>query len=204
MTALARDEPPPRRTPEELDELTLRRAQRGDDGACRALVGRYERPVFALLQRMVGGPPALVEDLAQETFLDVFRALGGFAPLGPARLSTWILTIATRRAIDALRRRPPVLESLESLDARHGVAAAARTDGEAARRRLGARIARALLALPADQRAAFLLREYHELDYAAIARALDVDLGTVKSRLSRARAALREALAEHATEVDDA
>lgn len=186
---------------DELDEVTLRRAQRGDDDACRALVERYQRPVFALLHRLLGAGAA-VDDVAQETFLDAFRALGGFAPLGPARLSTWILTIASRRAIDALRRRPPPSTPLEPLADR--LAGPDRTDAASQSAQLGARIERALLALPAEQRAAFLLREYHGLDYAAIARALEVDLGTIKSRLSRARAALREALADHQPEGTDA
>src|SRR5260221_14313014 len=70
---------------DELDELTLARAQRGDEAAARALVERYQRRVFALLSRMLGGQRALVEDLAQETFLRVFRALPGFTAAGPAR-----------------------------------------------------------------------------------------------------------------------
>lgn len=176
----------------ELDDVTLARAQRGEAAACRALVERYERPVFALLGRMVGaaGP---VEDLAQETFLQVFRALPTFSIQGPARLSTWILTIASRRAIDELRRRelrpqPAALE-LE-------LPAPERTDDGTRRARIAACIQRAVAELSPPFRAAFLLREYHGLDYAEIAGALDIDLGTVKSRLARARAALRQSLEE--------
>src|SRR2546425_241237 len=75
-------------------------------------------------------------------------------------------------------------------------ARAARGDRRATRRELAAAITRALHTLSPDARAAFLLREYHGLDYGEIAVALSIDLGTVKSRLSRARAALRERLAE--------
>jgi RNA polymerase sigma-70 factor (ECF subfamily) len=178
----------------ELDEVTLRRAQRGDEDACRALVRCYERPVFALLSRLLGaGRAPLVEDLAQETFLQVFRALDGFSPIGPARLSTWILTIASRRAIDELRRRPP---PLVPLDDSSSLAAADRTDRPAQDRQLAAALERALTALGPDHRAAFLLREYHGMEYADIARALEIDIGTVKSRLARAREALRTLLAE--------
>ena len=180
----------------ELDQVTLRRAQRGEDAACRALVERYERPVFALLHRVLGpGHRHRVEDIAQETFLGVFRSLSGFAPLGPARLSTWILTIATRRAIDELRRveatggEPVVL-------ADDVVASPGSADDGARRSALGKRVAAAIGALPPDFRAAFVLREMHGLEYGEIARALEIDLGTVKSRLARARAALREALAD--------
>jgi len=170
--------------PDELDELTLKRAQRGDDRACRELVRAYERRVFALLGRLLGRD---VEDLAQETFLRVFRALPAFSPAGPARLSTWILTIATRLALDELRRKRPQLPAPD-----------ASLPPEAEARALGRAIERAVAALAPDFRAAFLLREYHGLEYDEIARALEVDLGTVKSRLSRARAALREALKDHA------
>lgn len=188
--------------PDELDELTLRRAQRGDADACRALVERYERPVFALLSRMLGAARRhRVEDLAQETFLGVFRALTGFAPLGPARLSTWILTIASRRAIDELRREvaaggPPALLIEDS------AVSPSRADDGARRAALSARVAQAVGGLGPDQRAAFVLREYHDLDYAEISRALDIDVGTVKSRLARARAALRAALADLEEERD--
>jgi RNA polymerase sigma-70 factor (ECF subfamily) len=183
-------------SPAELDELTLRRAQRGEPAACRALVERYQRPVFALLHRMMGSARRdRVEDLAQETFLSVFRSLGQFAPLGPARLSSWILTIASRRAIDELRRggEPPVELARDSEER---LASPARADDRARRRDLGQRVERAVGELAVEYRAAFLLREMHGLEYAEIARALSIDLGTVKSRLARARAALRAALAD--------
>lgn len=193
--ALLTTEPPSPPAPDELDDLTLARARRGEPTACRALVLRYQRRVFALVGRLCArrADPALVEDLAQETFLRAFRALPGFDPAGPARLSTWVLTIAARLALDEVRKRPAT-EPLE--DAERRLAAPDATDGPAARRDLAAAIERALAALPPDFRAAFVLREYHDLEYAEIARALDVDLGTVKSRLSRARASLRAALRE--------
>lgn len=175
----------------ELDEPTLRLAARGDRAASRALVERYQARVFALASRMLAGRGrATVEDVAQDTFLQVFRRLAGFAPGGPAKLSTWILTIAARRAIDELRKqRPALLAELEA-------PSDARGDDRAVRRELVAAIEAALRDLSPELRAAFLLREYHGLDYAEIAKALAIDLGTVKSRLSRARAALRERLAE--------
>lgn len=179
----------------ELDELTLARAQRGDPRARRDLVVRYQRPVFAILSRMLHGRSGLppVEDLAQETFLKVFRALPGFDRNGPARLSTWILTIASRLAIDELRRRRPELAALDATTEPAGTSAA---DSDTERRALADLLRRAIDDLSPEFRAAFLLREYHELEYAEIADNLKIDLGTVKSRLSRARAALRRALEE--------
>jgi RNA polymerase sigma-70 factor (ECF subfamily) len=180
----------------ELDELTLVRVQRGDEAACRALVLCYQRRVFALLGRMLGpsGRSVLVEDLAQEAFLRVFRGIGAFDRRGPGRLSTWVLTIATRLALDELKRAAPTLVDLgaETL----ALGAPARTDRALLDREVGAAIARAVGDLEPEFRATFLLREVHELSTEEVAKALGVDVGTVKSRLSRAKAALRRALGE--------
>jgi len=176
---------------DELDELMLRRAAAGDATACRLLVERYQHRVFALVSRMLASRPhATIEDIAQDTFLQVFKQLAAFDPDGPARLSTWILTIAARRSIDELRRqRPaPIAEIVRE--------SPNRADDAARSREIVTAIEAALAELSPELRAAFLLREYHDLEYAEIARALAIDLGTVKSRLSRARAALRERLAE--------
>jgi RNA polymerase sigma-70 factor, ECF subfamily len=180
-------------SPRELDDVTLRRAKAGERAAQAALIERYQRPVFALLWRMVGPERALVEDLAQETFLRVLGALGRFEPGGSARLVTWILTIATRLALDHLRARaghpdrgtPPGTIPV----------ALPRPDQDADRRALAVALVRAVEALGPPFRAAFLLREVHGLRYEEIAEALDVDVGTVKSRLARARMLLQAALA---------
>ena len=174
----------------EIDEITLARAKRGEERARRALVEAYQRRVHALLYRMLGGRGDVAADLAQETFVRVFGALGRFAPDGAARLSTWILTIATRLALNELRRRPaePIVEV--------EIGGGARPDRELERRALAAAVQRGIADLKPVHRAVLILREYHELEYEEIAAALELDVGTVKSRLSRARAALREALGE--------
>jgi RNA polymerase sigma-70 factor, ECF subfamily len=182
----------------ELDDVTLRRAQRGDQAASRVLVERYQDQVFALLGRLLGsGRPALIEDLAQDTFLAVFRGLADFSPAGPARLSSWILTIASRRAIDHVRKRSDFAVGATSAEEiAVDPSSQGQADAELERRRLAAAIDRALAELAPPYRAAFLLYELHGLDYREIAAALKIDLGTVKSRLARARTALRAALAE--------
>lgn len=178
----------PARSPEPLDELTLRRAQRGDERAWRDLVEHYQRAIHALIWRLLARRARhRVEDLTQETFVRVLRALPTFDPAGPASLSTWMLTIATRLALNELRR--PEHEELAVEPT-----ADDRTDAMTERQRLGAAIAAGVAALPETQRAVFVLREYHELEYQDIAAALELDLGTVKSRLARARAALRDYL----------
>lgn len=180
----------------ELDEVTISRAQRGDLRARRMLVDRYQRPVLALVSRLLRGSAdaALVEDIAQETFLRVFRALPRFDRSGPARLSTWILTIASHRTIDELRRRR--VETRPFDPSAFEVPANDRADLDAERRMLARVLGDAIQALSPEYRAAFVLREYHGLEYTEIAEALSIDLGTVKSRLNRARGRLRQALKE--------
>jgi RNA polymerase sigma-70 factor, ECF subfamily len=177
----------------DLDEITLARAQSGDRLAKAALIERYQRPVFALLSRMLGNDAEIIDDLAQETFARVLRALPGFDRYGRARLITWILTIATRLALDHLRasnaRRDPS-EIPGGLPV-----SLPRPDQLADQRALGVALVGAVEALPPAFRAAFLLRELHGLTYEEISEALHVDLGTVRSRLARARGLLQRMLA---------
>jgi len=177
----------------ELDRATINGAARGERDASKRFVEVYQARVFALVSRMLAGRGrAVVEDVAQETFLQAFQRLRSFDARGTAKLSTWLLTIAARRAIDELRKQRPVL--LAEIDVAN--ATGSRADDRAVRRELVAAIESALRELTPELRAAFLLREYHGLEYSEIASALDIDIGTVKSRLSRARAALRERLQE--------
>lgn len=176
-------------------ELALVEAARaGDPVAARGLVRRYERAVFAQLRGVLApaGRGALVEDLAQETFLRAFRALPRYIGDGRAKFSTWLLTIATRLALNELRRRSGREAALDTVDEwiSDGVDATARTG------LIGRKVVTAVGRLSAPLRAAFLLREIQGFEYAEIAEALEVDLGTVKSRLSRARAQLRAEIGE--------
>lgn len=183
----------------ELTETIVRAAQRGDETASRTIVEALHRPVIATIFRFLGpGWRREVEDIAQEVFLKVFRALGSFDP-ARAKLTTWVYTFVRNHCYDVLKRRRLPTSSL------HAVA-----DGEPARdfadgrellptkslenQELGRRIGEALATLGEDQRMVFILREYEDLDYAEIADITGVNEGTVKSRLSRAKEALRAQL----------
>ena len=182
----------------DLDEITLARAQAGERSAKAALIQRYQRPVFALLSRMLGPDASVIDDLAQETFARVLGALPGFDRRGRARLVTWILTIATRLALDHLRA---VGTHRDPSDVPGGVPITLPGPEQLANQRaLRVALVEAVDALPPHFRAAFLLREVHELSYEEISEALGIDLGTVKSRLARARAFLQRILAEVAHE----
>ena len=174
-----------------VDSDVLARAQQGDPAACRAIVRAHERRVAGQLRAMLtpAGRAGLVEDLAQEVFLRAFRALPRFVPQGSASLATWLVTIATRVALNELRRRRPPVRGLDTVSEDYGHSRHGQPVGA-----VGRAIERAIADLPAVYRGAFLLRELHGLDYAEIAALCEVDLGTVKSRLSRARAKLRSAL----------
>jgi RNA polymerase sigma-70 factor (ECF subfamily) len=196
MALVMSPEPAPRA---EIDRATLDRARRGDAMALRAFVVRYERPVFALLSRVLGGGPH-VEDLAQDTFLRAIRALPAFDPDGAARVSTWLLTIATRIALDDRRkRRFPTTPLDDALP----VAAAGTPETERARRELGRAIARAAAGLSDDMRAALVLADVHGFTMGEIAEALSIPENTAKTRVFRARQHMREQLAAHRSEVPD-
>ncbi len=196
-SSTASSAPPAARAPaDELDEITLRRAQAGAAPACRALVECYGGRVLALATRMLAGDRSGAEDIAQETFLHVFAQLERFSPLGPARLSTWILTIATRRAIDELRRRGHDPARAEAVAEPALPSGGPNPEQDAHTRALARAAMTALGQLAPEVRAALLLREVHELEYTEIARILKLELGTVKSRISRGRAVLRHHLQE--------
>jgi RNA polymerase sigma-70 factor (ECF subfamily) len=177
----------------EIDEVTLARARRGETTAMSALIRHYQRPVHALCARLlVGRGGGVREDVAQEAFIRVCRGLARFDPAGGARLSTWILTVATRTCLNAIRDGRRAAAELAA-EVEPG---AAPDDPErtVADRELGRRVEVAMAALSEELRAVLVLRAYHDFDYDQIAAAVGVEIGTVKSRLARARAALREAL----------
>jgi RNA polymerase sigma-70 factor (ECF subfamily) len=175
---------------QELDQLTLARAcKKRDAAALEALVNRYGPQVHALVARMlVRSARHEVDDVTQDVLVKVITALPRFDVRGPAKLSTWILTIATRTCIDRLRR-PRRVEPLD-----FDTAAPEDLQRSTEQRELYEQVTRAMAELVPEQRAVLVLRAYHDLDTAEIAEALRIEPGTVKSRLSRARAALRSAV----------
>jgi RNA polymerase sigma-70 factor, ECF subfamily len=177
-------------SPAPLDAGVLGRCCAQDPMAFRAFVVRYERMVFALLSRMLGHGPE-VEDLAQETFVRAYRAFPGFDIDGAAKPSTWLLTIATRLALDARKKKKLDRTSLDDADER---STGSTPELSLERRQLGRAIADAASQLPDDQRAALVLAEFHGLSILEIAEALAIPENTAKTRLFRAREKMRESL----------
>jgi RNA polymerase sigma-70 factor (ECF subfamily) len=175
-------------------ELLLR-AGRGDEAAFLLLYERHRTPVFRFACRMLGSS-APAEDVTQECFLSILRRPEAFRA-ERASLRTYLCAIARHLALKQLRKRGQ--ETL--LDDPPEVADGAGVGGEGAdplRRVVEAEAAEAVraavLALPPLQREAVVLFEYHDMSLADVAAVCDTDVGTVKSRLHRARERLRRAL----------
>ena len=167
----------------------LRRAQQGDSEAFRLLVEAYQTQVYRLALRMCG--EAAADDVTQEAFLAAWRALPEFR--GTCRFSTWLYRLTTNAAIDCLRRetRHRDTDDLEGVELPDG----GDTPQELAERSETQTAVRAALStLSEEHRQVLLLRYMQELDYSEIAAALAVSEGTVKSRINRAKARLKEIL----------
>jgi RNA polymerase sigma-70 factor (ECF subfamily) len=179
---------PLRKVEAERDVLVACRAQLPE--AFHLFVLLYQDRVFAFLERMLVRSSG-IEDLAQETFLRAYRAFPRFDVDGVARPSTWLLTIAARLALNERRRERNAPKGAEPLSQ----PAAPTPETEMENRELACAIRDAAGALPEDQRAAFILAEFHDVSVAEMARILEVPENTVKTRLYRARVRMQALLA---------
>jgi RNA polymerase sigma-70 factor (ECF subfamily) len=186
------------------DDATLvARAQAGASEEFGRLVTRYQDRVYRLVRRIVGDDEA--EDALQETFLSAWRALSRFK--GDAAFSTWIYRIATNAALMRLRKRRPDVVSLdaprrgaEGEDSREALEVrdwSATPDEELMNEETRQAMAAAIAELPADWKAAFLLRDVEELSNIEAAAALEVSVPAFKARVHRARLFLRDRLDRH-------
>jgi RNA polymerase sigma-70 factor (ECF subfamily) len=168
-----------------VDDLaTIRRVVAGDRDAFRILVERYQRPLFVLIRNLLDNAHD-TEDVAQEVFLAAYRGLRDFDPTRAA-FSTWLWTIARNKCLNVLGKRRPVLV-LELPEAN----APSRPEAGLAEAEFAEQLDVALAALPFEQKTVFVLAEIQELSNEEIARIEQIGIGTVKSRLSRAKEKLR-------------
>jgi len=178
---------------ERTDDELVAAAQGGDATAMDELLRRHYDRVHAVCRRIAGGSRD-ADDAAQEAMIRVVRHLDRFD--GRSAFTTWVYRIATNAALDELRKRKrrPQLHIVDDEDHVRPELA-----DEVAHRRIDAvadriTIDAALAGLPDEFRAAVVMRDVGDLDYAEIAAALDVPVGTVKSRIARGRRMLVEAL----------
>lgn len=176
-----------------IDDQLMARGAQGDEEAFRLLVTRWERPVFAFLERMLGSREE-AQDLGQETFVRVFEQATRYRASG--RFRSWLFRIAGNLARSRLRRRRIV--GWVPFDAfRHDRASDEPGAEEHTLRGERRRAVRAALArLPRRQREALVLRRYHDLSQEEIAAAMNTTVAAVESLLSRAMATLRIRLTE--------
>jgi RNA polymerase sigma-70 factor, ECF subfamily len=178
----------------------IQRCAAGDETAFAELVAEHQRMVVQLAMNLLGDRDEAL-DLSQDVFIRVFRTIGQFR--GQSALRTWIYRIAVNQARNRhrfwRRRRRSDQVSLDAHVEAHGdfqSGAESGPDRILAQKELAARLTEALNALPFDQRTAVVLREVDGLSYDEIAFSLGVAVGTVKSRLTRARQTLRDGLRE--------
>jgi len=183
------------------DEELVARSKTGDTESFNQLVRRWERPIFALAYRTLGREED-ARDVTQETFLRAFRALSGFK--GDAKFSSWLYRIALNLCRDSMRknRRAPIVAvpdgvEVEDLAADRGPTET--VEDLAARAELTREVAKAMTHLPAEQRQAIILKEYHGLTFQEIADLVQCPLSTVKTRVYQGLSTLRKQLGAQLT-----
>jgi RNA polymerase sigma-70 factor (ECF subfamily) len=173
---------------EPADEELVSLVRRGDLRCYETLMRRNNRRLYRAV-RAVLRDESEVEDVLQEAYLAAYRRLDEFQ--GRARFSTWLIRIALNKALDERRRRARVASQLGLLPA---PARPSDPEREIAGREMARLLERAIDALPEHFRTVYVLRELEGLDTLETAECLELDPGTVKTRLHRARVALRDAL----------
>ena len=176
-----------------VDNALALAAKAGDRAALERLLHAHADRIHAVCRRILGNPDDAL-DATQEALIAVSRGITRFD--GSARVSTWIYRVATNAALDELRRR-----KRRPLPAEAPITASPSGDGTGA---VDARldIDAALASIPDDFRVAVVLRDLCDLDYAEIADALNVPIGTVRSRIARGRAALEAWFGEPDADAD--
>lgn len=183
----------------EVDQQLVERAQRGDKHAFELLVAKYQRKLARLLSRFIRDP-AEVEDVTQEAFIKAYRALPSFR--GESAFYTWLYRIGINTAknyLVALGRRAPTLTEFDSEEAEKFEEGGQLRDintpeNELLSKQLAETVNKAVADLPEDLRTAITLREIDGLSYEDIASAMHCPIGTVRSRIFRAREAIAEQL----------
>ncbi|HET9023866.1 MAG TPA: RNA polymerase sigma factor RpoE [Burkholderiaceae bacterium] len=186
-------------TDRDIDQQLVERVQRGDKSAFDLLVSKYQRKIFRLLSRLIRDS-AEVEDVAQEAFIKAYRALPNFR--GDSAFYTWLYRIAINTAKNHLvsqgRRAPTTTEAdideAETFDDGGHLRDLNTPDSMLLTKQVGEAVNRAIDQLPEDLRTAIVLREIEGLSYEEIAESMNCPIGTVRSRIFRAREAIAQEL----------
>lgn len=170
-------------------ETVIRRVLEGDIESFRFILERYERPVVRMIRNITNSTDSF-EDIAQDVFLTAYKKLASFDP-ARSNFSTWLFTIARNKSLNALKKKKPLLMSeLPEKNNPHN------PSDDVAEKEFFDQLDKALRAVPSRQRRAFILAEFENLSYEQIAQIEGARLGTIKSRINRAKKKLRTALEE--------
>jgi RNA polymerase sigma-70 factor, ECF subfamily len=172
----------------ESDQLTIRRAIDGDERALRQLWAQHAPHIDAVVRRLVGGDPDLAADVAQEVWIQIFRALPTYR--GDSQFGTWAHRIAVNRTLNALRRTRRIAKLEADIEED---SAAVEPEGD--RSFVMASIEEAMARLAPGARTVFVLHDVEGYTHEEIARELGITAGGSKSQLFKARAKLRKLLA---------
>jgi len=183
----------------EIDQELVARAQRGDKRAFELLVEKYQRKLARLLSRLIRDP-AEVEDVTQEAFIKAYRALPAFR--GDSAFYTWLYRIGVNTAknyLMALGRRAPTsteveAETAEGFEEGDQLRDINTPESLLLSKEIGETVNATMQSLPEELRTAIQLREIEGMSYEDIARIMDCPIGTVRSRIFRAREAIAERL----------
>ncbi len=186
-----------------IDEKELiRQAKSGNLKAYEEIIGLYEKKVFSTIYYMVKNDNE-VEDIAQEVFIKIYKNLGNFKE--ESSLYTWIYRITVNVCIDELKKRKKVVYLDEKIDTKDGEVELQLSDDSksptdiAEDNDLKDKLEKCIKKLPESQRMMIILRDIKGFTYMEIAEIMKMNLGTVKSKINRARASLKELLEEDGT-----
>ncbi len=183
----------------EVDQLLVQRVQQGDKRAFDLLVSKYQRKLGRLLSRFIRDPGE-VEDVTQEAFIKAYRALPNFR--GDSAFYTWLYRIGINTAknyLVSMGRRAPTstemdAEEAETMDSGEQLRDLNTPENQLMSRQVGETVNQTLEQLPEELRMALTLREIEGLSYEEIATVMECPVGTVRSRIFRAREAVAEKL----------
>jgi RNA polymerase sigma-70 factor (ECF subfamily) len=173
------------------EKEAIRQVLQGDVESFRLIVERYERPIVRMIRNIMGDRE-YCEDVAQDVFLAAYKKLSSFDP-ACGNFSTWLFTIARNKSINASKKKRvlSMSELPERINPRN-------PSDELAKTEFYGRLDGELQALPSAQRRAFILAEFEKLSYEEIARIEGARIGTIKSRINRAKKKLRSSLEDFA------
>ena len=183
---------------DKISEHIIEQCRKGNPEAFVQIVRRYERPLFAYVYRLgLTSPPREPEDVAQEIFIKAYQGIGSYKKRRDCSFGTWLFSIARNHCMSLMRRKKLEHRVIRVLDTgdMDAFSGSEMCPFEAISRKEAAEhVTAAMAMLPEVMKSAFLLRYYQDMSYEQIAHVLECSIGTVRSRLARAKKAIQNQL----------